>query len=155
MKKSEKIYSVKFITILSLLEFVFYAYLVFSRIRLINSIKKIPEIMRSLITLFYYENGWNFVFLFLLFASIFLTFIKRRIAWILKQTALICISTTLILSESYIAILTILLLILFSTNKIIKQFDISPKEKIWFFTISILAAFILLFCSMRFNILKY
>ena len=155
LRKFEKIYSLKFIKIISSIEFVLYIYLVFSRIRVINNVKRIPKIMRSLIDLFDYENGWNFIFLFLLFTSIILTFRKRRIAWILKRTGLICISTTLILSENYIGILTILLFIFYSTNKATKQFDISAKEKFWFFLIIIIAAMILLFCSMTFKLLKY
>ena len=155
LRKFEKIHSLKFIKIISSLEFVLYIYLVFSRIRVINNVKRIPKIMRSLIDLFDYENGWNFIFLFLLFTSIILTFRKRRIAWILKQTGLICISTTLILSEKYIGVLTISLFIFYSTNKTIKQFKISAKEKFWFYLISIIAAMILLFCSMSFDLLKY
>ena len=155
LRKFEKIYSLKFIKIISSIEFVLYIYLVFSRIRVINNVKRIPKIMRSLIDLFDYENGWNFVFLLLLFTSIILIFRKRRIAWIFKQTGLICISTTLILSENYIGILTILLFIFYSMNKTIKQFDISSKEKFWFYLISIITAIILLFCSMTFDLLKY
>lgn len=155
LREFENIYSFKFIKILSIVEFALYAYLVFSRIRLINAIKKIPELLRSLINLFDYENGWNFVFLFLLFSSIFLTFRKRKIAWILKQTGLICISTNFLLSENYIGILTILLFIYYSLNKTIRLFDITPKEKYWSYFISILSAVILLFCSMTFNLLRY
>jgi len=153
--KLQKFYSLKFIENLSLLEFVLYAYLLIKRIRVIIFIKKIPKDMRSLIDLFDYENGWNFIFLFLLFLSIPLTFKRRRIAWLLKQTGLICISTTLILGENYIGILTILLFIYFSMSRTNKLFDILPKERLWFFLISISSAILLLFCSMTFNLLTY
>jgi hypothetical protein len=151
--KFQKIYSLNFNKILILLEFILYAYLLFSRIKVVTSIKGVPEGIRELVTFFDYENGWNFIFLFLLFTSIILTLGKRRIAWLLKQTGLICISTTLILGENYIGILTILLFIYFSMSRTNRLFDILPKERLWFFLISISTAILLLYCSMTFNLL--
>jgi hypothetical protein len=155
LEKFRKIYSLNFNKILILFELVLYAYLLVYRIKVVTSIKNIPEGTRESITFFEYENGWNFIFLFLLFVSMVLAFRKERIAWLLKQTGLICISTTLILGANYICILTIFLFIYFSVSKTTRLFGILPKERVWFFLISMSTAVLLLFCSMTFNLLKY
>lgn len=154
LKYFQNIYSFKFIRILSSFEFVFYIYLLFTRIRILNHIKSIPKGLRELIDLYDYENGWNFIFLLILLTSIILTFSKKRFAWPLKQTGLICISVTLIF-KSALVILTILLLIYYSKNMTMKQFDITSKEKLCFYITSVVAALLLLFCSMTFELLKY
>lgn len=102
-----------------------------------------------------YENGWNFIFLFLLLASCLLTFKSRKVAWIIKQIGLICILLTLGFKVPFVGIIVTLLIIYYSINKVSAQFYIMRNEKVKYYSISAVFAIVLLIGYMFLGILDY
>lgn len=154
MKQFGKIYSYKFIKALAFIEIIFYVYLIFKRVEIIIRISRLDKGLRQLIDLIDHENGWNLIFLLLLLTSNILTFYAKRIAWIIKQTGLICITISLLSKMPFPGLLTILLIIYYSTNKATIQFDIMMKERRKLYLRVFLLVFILITIS-QFDFLKY
>ncbi len=155
MKFLDIISSKIFIKTLSILEFVFYGYIIYSRIELIKSILAIDKQIRDLISLIDYENGWSFIFLFLLLISCALTFHSRKSAWLIKQIGLICLLATLSHTLSYSMIIVPLLAIYYSINKVSDQFGINKSEKIKYYLISLACSISLLAGSAFIPLLEY
>jgi membrane-bound metal-dependent hydrolase YbcI (DUF457 family) len=137
MKFIEFIASKKFIRNLAILELLLYGYIIYSRIELIKSILAIDKQIRDLISFIDYENGWSFIFLFLLLISCALTFQSRKAAWLIKQIGLICLLATLSHTLTYWMIIVALLAIYYSINKVSAQFGIKNSEKIKYYLISL------------------
>jgi hypothetical protein len=144
MKFLEFISSKKFIKTLAILEFIFYGNIIYLRIELIKRILAIDKQMRVLMSFLDYENGWSFIFLFLLLISCLLTFHSRKPAWLIKQIGLICLLVTLNSTLTYSMIIVALLAIYYSINKVAAQFDINKSEKIKYYLISMVCVIVLL-----------
>ncbi len=155
MKLLSNIYSVRFIKGLSIFEFFFYSYLIYDRTQIIIGLLKINKGLREIIEFDRYEYGWNFIFLILLFLSLILTYYKKRIAWTLKLIGLICIFLTLFWEKSLYSVVVIILLIYFSLDKTILNFEILMTEKLKFYGIVIFFVTLFFIASNWYYFIKY
>lgn len=151
----DKISSKKAIFKITILEFLFYGFIIYTRINRIVIISNIDPGLRSLINVFDYESGWNLVFLFFLVLSCILSLKYYRLAWIIKQIGLICLIVSLGFIRPYIGIISLGFLIYISLNPVAVNYGIEKKNKIILHVISSVIAIVLLIASSLIDILIY
>lgn len=143
-----------FIKVLTVLELVCYALLMVNRINVVTAIRDVNEDLRQIITFYDYERGWNLVFLSILLVSCALTFTKKKLSWVLRQTGLISLALSFLIPFDLVAVLAVFLSAVYAHKQVMTYFGVTDQK--WKY-IAIVTGGVVLLTAMRwmFDIISY